>query len=389
MAKGPATTAGYLADTAAAGKFDLPAAMQRLAAQGGPGALAQAIGVMRLLMGGSGASIEEYYTFGLWRPGIGAQMLRELLPNRHFTAFNNALMMPSLGDQTARILDKLATEALLRARGLPCVQTQAAFVPPGAAWPEGADHVTRLVDAASLAAYLSDPAHLPAFGKPRSDSFARGAAVISGLGSAGDLTFLNGRQVPIAALAAEIARDWPVGYLFQPFYQCHPSLQRHVGPAMASVRIVTLLTDQGVEPWYGVLRIPAQKAMHDGDAKGDRIWGLIDLSTGAITRLRNLKDPITPDLTHWGDPTTPLLGMILPHWPAAMQAVIAGHDSFPGHGLLGWDVFLTPEGALLNEVNAQPGHVYQAAAARGLRNLDMEPAYARALAHAKRVNGTA
>ena len=72
MPQRPAPVAGYLSDTAAAGKFDLPAAMARVVSQGGPGALAQGIGILRLLLGRSGANMEEYYSFGLWRPGIGA-----------------------------------------------------------------------------------------------------------------------------------------------------------------------------------------------------------------------------------------------------------------------------------------------------------------------------
>ncbi len=158
---------------------------------------------------------------------------------------------------------------------------------------------------------------------------------------------------------------------------------------MASVRIVTLQTATGVEPFYAVLRIPAKRAMHDGDAFGTRIWGLIDLASGTITKLRNLRDPVTADVTHWLNPDEPLLGFTMPHWQAAMKAVIAAHALYPGHGLIGWDVFLTDQGALINEANGRPGHVYQAAAARGLRNADMEPIYARALAHAQAVNAAA
>lgn len=78
--------------------------------------------------------------------------------------------------------------------------------------------------------------------------------------------------------------------------------------------------------------------------------------------------------------------MDLRHWDQALAACVAGHESFPGHGILGWDVFLTDEGALLNEVNANPGHVYQVAAQRGMMNPDKAPLHARALAHVQTVN---
>ena len=34
-----------------------------------------------------------------------------------------------------------------------------------------------------------------------------------------------------------------------------------------------------------------------------------------------------------------------------------GHQCFPGHGIVGWDVFLTDQGALLNEANVTPGQI--------------------------------
>ena len=51
-----------------------------------------------------------------------------------------------------------------------------------------------------------------------------------------------------------------------------------------------------------MIRIPAQKAMHDGDAKGARIWGLIDIASGEILRLAELRDPMAGPITHVFNP---------------------------------------------------------------------------------------
>ena len=380
---------GYLTETAEAGKFDLLAAVQHLAANGGPGGYRQVVQLLRLRFGAHKASYEEYFTYALWRADRGAAFLDEFLPGAKVKAFNAALEMPGRGMDKDTVVDKLLTEAILIARGLPVTRTIAAFKPPGAAdaaLTGGALNPVLLRSAADIGQFLSDPANLPVFGKPRTDSFARGAAVISAKVGADAVRFLNGKTAPIAALAAEIAADWSTGYLFQPFYQCHGDLRRHTGPAMASIRIVTLLTDRGVEPWYAVIRVPAKSAMHDGDAFDTRIWGLIDMASGIITKLRNLRNPMSADVTHWLDADTPLLGFTLPHWPQAMAAVLDAHQSFPMLGMIGWDVFLTEGGALLNEANANPGHVYQVAAQRGMMNPDMARAYARALAFAAKVN---
>jgi hypothetical protein len=378
------TVARYLGDTQAAGAFDLARAVQTLAAQGGPGPVRQAFDLMRLLVTRTGVRPEEYYTYALWRQDRGRAFLKGFLPNWHKKAFNASLRMPDRGPPDAVLNDKLATEAILRSRGLATVRTRASFVPPGAALPEGTDGVVRLTSAGEIAAWLGEAANLPVFGKPRSDSFARGAAVFAEASGPESLRFQDGRTVPRSGLAAEIARDWAEGYLFQPVYRVAPDLRRHTGAAMASVRIVTLLTDGGAEPWYAVIRLPAQGAMHDGDAEGRRLWGLIDIATGEILRLRDLRNPEAPDQTHAADPDQPFLGTRLPDWAQAVALCQSGHDSFPGHGVIGWDVFLTGDGPLLNEANASPGHLYQVAAQRPLLNPDLRPAYDRALAFARR-----
>lgn len=328
--------------------------------------------------------MNEYYDFGLWRPREGRILRRELLAGSRFQRFNFALLMPGNGPDTDAIVDKLTTEAILLAAGLPAVRTCAAYAPDGAELPA---HVRRLADRAAVAAFLADPGPLPVFGKPRRDTFARGAAGITGVAADGaSLTFLSGLLVPVRDLAAEIAEDWATGYLFQPMHRMAAPLVRHVGPAMASLRITTLRTDRGVEPWYAVLRVPAKKAMHDGDARGKRVWALVDLDSGAVGPLRDLKDPVAPPLTHWLDPDRPLTGMRLPHWAAARAVALAAHDQFRGHGIVGWDLFLTDDGPLISEANANPGPVYQPAAARGIDNAEMRPFYDRALTHARNVN---
>lgn len=372
---------GFLSETKAAGQVDIPALAQQVIRQGGPGGWGQLFGILGLWLRRRGFKAEEYYTYGLWRKTLPAAFLHEFQTGGERSPFNKTLLMPQRGPSTEVIEDKVATEQVLARAGLPVSRTLAAY---GPATYDPA--ITHLADAQAIADWLAR-APMPVFGKPRFDSYARGAAaLISADPVAGTVRFLNGREAPAAALAQEIVADYAKGYMFQPFYTPDPELARHVGPAMASVRICTLLTDRGVEPWYAVLRIPAKKAMHDGDAFGTRIWGLIDTTSGQIARLANLRDPMAGPITHWLDPETPLLGQVLPHWQAAMDHCLAAHRLFPGHGIIGWDVFLTAGGPLLNEANANPGHVYQVAAGRGLRNPDLEPAYQRALAFARAAN---
>lgn len=373
---------GYLSETKAAGPVDIPRLAAQVTAQGGPGGWGQLFGIIGLWLRFRGFRAEEYFTYGLWRRDLPRTFLKEFQTGGERTAFNDSLVMPERGHPKELLKDKVATETILRARGLPVTRTLAAFGPA-----TDDPDIRHLSDAADIAAWLTAPGNLPVFGKPRFDSYARGAAAITAADPAtGTVRFLNGREAPAADLGAEIETDFARGYLFQPFYRCHAALRAHVGGAMASVRICTLLTDRGVEPWYAVIRVPAKKAMHDGDAFGTRIWGLIDCASGQVVKLANLRDPMAQAISHWMNPDEPFLGFTLPHWPQAMAACLEAHREFPGHGIIGWDVFLTDEGALLNEANDNPGHVYQVAAARGLRNPDLEPIYQRALAHTRRIN---
>ncbi len=374
----------YLSKPSEGEKLDPAALMARVIAQGGPGGYRQVWRLLKLRLRGTGIDIGEFYQFGMWRRDAETrQLIREFLPTIRRKAFNDVLLVPSRGVSTETIVDKLLTERLIREAGLPSVRTLACVGAP----PPDRTAITHLADGDAIRAYLADPAHLPVFGKPRSDSMARGAVVIDRLAPDGQsVILLNGKVAPLADLAVEIINDWGTGYVFQPFYRNHSALAPHVGEAMACVRIVTLRTDRGIEPYYAMLRIPVKGAMHDGDHVGQRAWALIDHTTGRITRLRDMRDALSPDWTHWLNKDQPLLGLTLPHWEQAMQTVIRAHDLFLGHGILGWDVFLTDEGALINETNANPGHIYQIAAQRGLLNPDLHPIYERALAYAKRIN---
>lgn len=377
---------GYLSTTSEAGKYNVQRAVEELVAKGGPGPLRQGLAMVRLQLGRYKVRPEEYFTYALWRKDRGRAFLRDFISNWRVKEFNSSLNMPDRGLAHDLVNDKIGTEALLFARGLPVSRTLAAYAPEGEALPD-LPYLRALRSARDLEAFLGDPANLPVFGKPRADSFARGAAAISGLAEPGRLRFLTGEIVPVDGLAAEIVRDWRQGYVFQPFYQCEASLRRHVGAAMASVRIVTLWTDRGIEPWYAVIRLPAKTAMHDGDAKDQRIWGLIDIGTGEVVKLRILRDPLAEDQRHGNDPDLPFLGFRMPDWARAVEICQEAHTSFPGHGIIGWDVFLTDAGPILNEANASPGHVYQVAAQRPLLNPDLRPAYERARAFARQHGG--
>jgi hypothetical protein len=364
--------------------FDAAEALRRTVARGGPGPWRQARDILWLMLRGGGFSIADYYDFALWRRDAPRDPRAEFVPAGRLRAFNDALRMPGRGPETRALTDKLRAEAALLARGLPVVQSLAAFAPPGS--PPLPGHVRALPDAPALAAFLAAPPVLPLFGKPRRDQSCHGACAVAAVSADGmTLTLADGRDVPAAALAAEIAAGWPEGYVFQPCLATHPDLARHTGAAPASLRITTLLTADGAEPWYSVLYLPPKGAMHVGRS---RLWGTVDLASGRVETLRHVRDPAGPPPRHALDPDTPLLGTPLPDWPAARAAALAAHQGYPGHGILGWDLLVTDRGPVLLEGNPHPGAVWQNITLRGLGAPPMRALWDRARAHAAAVNGT-
>ena len=147
---------GYLTATAEAGAYDVPAAMQALAARGGPGVLRQAVSLIALSFGRQKVRPEEYFTYALWQKDRGRAFVRDFLSNRRMREFNTALQMPARGLATALLNDKLATESLLVARGLPFARTRAVFAPGDTPVPAFAD-LAVLRTAQDIATYLSNP----------------------------------------------------------------------------------------------------------------------------------------------------------------------------------------------------------------------------------------
>ncbi len=349
---------------------------------GGRNPWAQLLQIIGYIIGGTGIRVGDYYSHGLWMRDLDPAFRREFVPRGHKLAYNGALMMPGLGLKKDVIEDKVSTEVLLRKHGFPTSITLATY---GETNP--AEHVEQLHSVDDIVAFLTRAENPPLFAKPLSGSQAAGSIAIKGIASDGvNLVLTNGIEVSPRALAEEIVNDWPSGYIFQKLYESETSLQRHSGLSMASLRIVTLLTDRGVEPLYAVMRFPSATAMHDGASLNMRAWAHIDLKDGKVLRLRPVDSPHVADLTHWQDKDNPTLGYTIPHWDQAIEICTKAHGAFPAHGILGWDVFITEHGALINEINANPNDIFQSASRLGLNNPDLKPVYDRAVAYAQSKN---
>jgi hypothetical protein len=375
--------AGILTSSRDAKKAFVPAVhLRAVRAAGGPGTIRQLWRLRRLTREPWRFNPVEFYDYGLWRP-LSDAALAAFVTDRRNRAFNDSLGAPRLGRADEVIRDKLLTAMRLREAGLPTSPTLAFFGPGRAAAPDPA--VPLLPDREALAAFLGDPGRYPLFGKPLAGSVSHGTVSLTGVDPGRDrATLINGLEVPLSRLVAEIAEGFAEGYLFQPVLRHPEPMRAHVGLATGTLRIVTLMTREGPEVAYAKLKLPSATAMHDSHSLHPRGGALVDPATGRVTRVRQRFDPTGRGIDRWMKADAPFLGVVLPDVPQAVAAVREGHGLFPGHGILGWDVFLTEGGPIVNEVNANPFHeIYQRVAWEGILSPALKPLWDRAFERAR------
>lgn len=329
--------------------------------------------ILRLSLGRQKLGWVGYFLYGAHQPGLSDAARAEFLGDRVMDAMNGVLSArdPAL---TAIVSDKLQTDLALTRHGLPVAPIRAVVLPQASPLPYPV-----LPDAAALERFLlSTP--LPVFGKPIRGSRSIGAfSLVAREGTT--LVLGDGTRTDAAGLAQEIQRLFPDGFLFQDLMVPHPDLARIVGPVIATVRVVTLQGEDGIAPLYSVMKMPGKDQMVDDIVSVVNTMCAVDLASGRILRghdPRGLggvameRNPVTGSV---------LSGAVLPLWPDAMATACAIHGVFPGQGLMGVDLALTPSGPRLIELNAAPMHgLYQKCFARGFWNSDIAPRMTRALA---------
>lgn len=357
----------------------VPEAMLWLRRTEGTGLLRQILRMARLAYSPSRLSPEDYFLYALFRPELSGDERRAFLSKPKAAQLNARLSPRDLpGAQHALLADKVLAGLLFERIGLPVAPIRAVFSTarqvPG---------LRMLARPEEVASFLAEPGALPCFGKPARSSLAIGGASLIELVDDGEAVRLgDGRTVPLERLIAEIARNFPAGYLFQELERPAPALEPLTGPTIGSLRVTTLRLREGPVALYSVLKLPAEGAMIDSlFAAKPNVFALLDPASGAILRAQNSLRMCTQTAETAPATGAPLAGALIPGLATAVELALRVHRLLPAHGVLGTDIALTDKGTVLNEVNGNPHHdLYQRAAARGLMNPEFRPLIDEALA---------
>ena len=136
----------------------------------------------------------------------------------------------------------------------------------------------------------------------------------------------------------------------------HSEMTRLYAKSVNTIRLVTMLTDDGAEIVFSCIRAGNGKYVDNLNSGG--MSALVDINTGKISHPAADKDGIIYEK----HPATGVefAGFQIPHFEKAVEMAKNAAYVVPQVRLIGWDVAIDKDGPLLIEANHFPGHdIYQ------------------------------
>jgi hypothetical protein len=347
-----------LVDRRPKSRFDVSGALTRAAQETGRSPVKTGTDMIKRMLGKQRLRADEYFVQGAWVGDAAARAA--FVGSKANSRCNRSLTTTGPDDQTQLMADKYLSGLVLQANGFPVPELKAVYAAAKMFGP-----TRTLCSAEELAGWMEEPGRLPAFAKPVDGTMALGSVP---LGAAGPgQVDIGAKVVETAALAREVARLYPRGWLIQEQLRQPEEIEALIGPGIGTVRVVTLWEAGGPTVMYAVWRHPAPGTWVDAAIFGKPNVGCAVDGEGKVTAAQ-LGDLFTGRaITHSVvNPDLPLVGYQLPHWAEMVEICCSAHRLFPGHALIGWDIAITGRGPVISEVNSNPLHMsYQRAYRRG------------------------
>ncbi len=166
----------------------------------------------------------------------------------------------------------------------------------------------------------------------------------------------HGEEMTGPELAGKLARQsLKDDYLVQPRLANHPALDDISNGALATARLLTCRNERGVpEAAAAAFRMAIGNSVVDNFHQGG-LATEVNLATGEIGIASDIG--VRPDVG-WRE-THPVsgarfAGRVLPHWQEAVALAVKAHEAFPHRVVVGWDVAMLADGAMIIEGNAKP-----------------------------------
>lgn len=312
--------------------------------------------VQRLLTGG-GAPVPPIARFNNWRRGFGAWSyiyyglgedadVREFLPDitmRDMTALNDGMGKHIL---TNKLVFERAIGTLAPVPPVLAALGRGSLVPLG---------TPALRDAEDLVAYCRTVG--PLILKPIDGKKGRGVRRLSfdddGTGGRTALR-LNDTEVDVSRLRATLAGlD---AYLVVAFAQQAPYASAIFPDATNTIRVVTMLDPTSGEAFVAASehRFGTKRSAPTDNFSGGGVIGGLDPVTGRLGPVRwAVGSTLMRSGTH-PETGAPIEGVTVPGWQEAKAMVLRVAEDVPSAPYVGWDVLITPGGAVLIEGNAGP-----------------------------------
>lgn len=327
--------------------------------------------IFRLKGGKTLLTAKEYYEYQIYDPAQTLAQKREFVGEKGSFALNLRLAPPGLTNMRNFLADKVGLTSMMGALGLQTTHLQAAFAPT-----RGFGTLSTLRSPADVVRFLTTQARYPLFGKPVRGSGAFGSVMIRKLDGM-IATLGNGQTISVSKLAEEVTAYRTYGYLFQDAIASHSAIAFLTGShALSTVRVVTVNHSDTPEILYTIWKLPAPTAMSDNFWQKGSLISLVEPGLGRVQKVRYGAGLDTQWVETHPVTGAQLLGATLPCWQSVLDLALAAHATVPDNGILGWDIAITAQGAVLIECNENTGHgLYQLASGRGVLNADFLPSF--------------
>lgn len=189
--------------------------------------------------------------------------------------------------------------------------------------------------------------------KPRQSKGSRGIEVIRHSG--GKYVCENGttlNQDGLIALIERRSKEAPI--LVQPLIKNHPGLADLADQALMRMRVITCL-DQAGNPVLTHAVLSNLCKLETGWPTDIELGAAVDLESGALGIMTGDKADMWLD---WSEdhPITHarVLGRVVPCWDEIRSIALAAHSACRDRALVGWDIAVGEDGAVLLEGNSYP-----------------------------------